>query len=247
MRKKDPSIIATIGITIVIALALAGVGYYYLDKQHQKELQSIKSNQDSTVSETRDTTSDQSTNSETGNNTQESSDNNDADNNNPQDTSSWKIYSNKTYGFSFKYPSDKELSSIGLSSDDLDYPEQQILDGDNLIFKINYLTIDDYRDSGNTDLFQLPIKEFAQEYYNFTAANKNFDDNQIGKITSVKIGAENGYSFTTTTGFDGPWGGSSENRQSTHVFLENNIDKIVITYPTGDNTAETILSTLIFE
>ncbi len=85
MRRKDPSVIASVGITIIIALALAGGGYYYLDKQHDKELDSLKSNVDKTTNTAGDSTDNQ--------------------NYPTAETTNTKTYTSESEGYTFKYPS----------------------------------------------------------------------------------------------------------------------------------------------
>lgn len=165
-------------------------------------------------------------------------------------TADWKTYSNAKYGFSFKYPKDCAVASQGMVADDADSPQQLVFctinGAETDIFDISLMILADYKSSDTNNVLSLSVKEFAQKYVDATKNNLYVKDNKTGDLLKTTVAGVDAYQFTTTTLFDGPFGGGVTSRLENHVFVARNSDKAVITYPVGNQNSLLILSTVQF-
>jgi len=237
-------------ISVMATLAVAGGGtYYYMNQKATSEKDELQSQIDELSSQLEDLQAKATTAASNESSTPAP--------NSPttDETSDWKTYTNSTYGFSFKYPSEKyEILSNTYAVQDTSKAGDFYLrmKGDvNADESIDFTTIfpGRYNDS---DAYAYDLYSFAKMYWQ---ANKEKEGGEtiVGDLANKTVNGKKIYYFTIAGSFNTPWGGSLLKKPSTAMFacktdgdvVSTTDPKIVIVY-SNNSEFDQILSTFKF-
>lgn len=232
-------------IGIAVTLIVAGGGtYYYMNQKLENEKSDLQSQINELNKQIEDLQATQTT-APADSDTDETA----------GETAGWKTYTNSTYGFSFKYPSEKyEILSNTYAVQDTSKAGDFYLrmKGDvNADESIGFTTIfpGRYNDS---DAYAYDLYSFAKMYWQ---SNKDQEggDTIVADLANKTVNGKKIYYFTIAGSFNTPWGGSLLKKPSTAMFacktdgdvVSTTDPKIVIVY-SNNSEFDQILSTFKF-
>ncbi|TSC92370.1 MAG: hypothetical protein CEN89_735 [Candidatus Berkelbacteria bacterium Licking1014_7] len=181
-NKSGMSTGMVIGIAVIVAIVFGGGAYAYVNNKATKEKDDLNAQitelQSQVSSAAIATTTPSSTTSATA----------DA-------TANWKTYTNSTYGFSFKYPSD------WTATESTTYPGALISVGvDTPSRKVTNKCHEDGCDSPNSmsvHYYDSIMNKDSEGGYssllNYLKVNSGNDEKRYSSYTAAKVGTENGY------------------------------------------------------
>jgi len=164
------------------------------------------------------------------------------------DTTSWKIYNNKKYRYSLKYPPDYRLS------------EQDVIEGfkienPDIIVTEKYppLREDHLLIEAGQDEFECSNTTVPNGLFAFAASQWGINKNRKGgsemsNLSEILINGTQGYEYNLTGSYSKEGcGGELFYTQQTFVYLEKNGNIFTFRYPSQNNTYRQIIETLSFE
>ena len=172
------------------------------------------------------------------------------------DTSSWKTYTNTSYGYQVKYPANMTVDYVGAyATIPVEQSDDAIIGKLNsgptefqvTAYILNSLQSGTSYDKQRADLIALPLQQLAETVRQVQVDDKNASTSgkQIGELKKITFGEQEAYSFTLTkyfsNGVSGGYGFQPDNAVFNFIFIENKTEqKLMISYPLGDAVAEKI-------
>lgn len=166
-------------------------------------------------------------------------------------TDNWQVYTNSTYGYTLKYPTNysiDHLRSASVSAQTIVSAANQT-STDSSKFKIEAQDIRNIALSNITsrNLLGLPLDQYVNKKWEYNKASSSASPNKIvSAIKETNIAGKIAFEFSVTQEFRDDMGTEKLSQEYLFKYLENGGYKFKIWYPKNDVVINDILKTITF-